>query len=84
MCMKLIQIKELIKKKKNLIFYNKDVNQCYEELKDDYLCIYFDEPVPVRAQLIKLLKLINPDYSFNSSHITVVELREAIIQELEW
>ena len=80
--MKIIQIKDLIKKQKNIIFYNKDVNQCYKKLKDDYLCVYFDEPVPVRVKLIKMLKLVNPDYSFNSSHITVSELKYAIVKEL--
>ncbi|WP_231551395.1 hypothetical protein [Methanobacterium sp. SMA-27] len=52
-------------------------------MKEDYFCVYFNEPVPVRVQLIKLLKLINPDYSFNSSHITVAELKEAIVKELD-
>lgn len=56
----------------------------FDILKEDYLCIYFNEPVPVRVQLIKLIKLINPDYSFNSSHITIVELKEAIVKELEY
>ena len=82
--MKLIKIKDLIKKHKNIIFYNKDVSQCYEELKDNYLCIYFNEPVPVRVHLIKLLQLINPDYNFNSSHITVAELNDAIVKELDY
>jgi hypothetical protein len=80
--MKVIRIKDLIKKQKNILFYNKDVNQCYEELKDIYLCVYFDEPVPVRLNLIGILKAINPDYKYNKGRITIAELREVIQKEL--
>ena len=53
--MELIQIRELIEKGKNLIFYDKDVKPCYDELKDDYLCVYFDEPAPARIRLIEIV-----------------------------
>jgi len=56
----------------------------FDILKDNNRCVFFNEPVPVRVQLIKLLRLISPDYSFNSSHITVAELTEAIIKELDY
>lgn len=80
--MKLIQIIELVKSGNNLIFYNKDVSLCYDKLKDSHLCIYFEEPIPVRIRLIKLLKEINPDYKFNKGNITIAELRVVIIEEL--
>ncbi len=80
--MKLIKIRELLRVQENLLFYNRDVYQYYNKLKDDYLCIYFDEPIPVRIRLIGILKTINPDYKFNKNHITIAELREVIPKEL--
>ena len=81
--MKLIQIMELVKQGNNLIFYNKDVSICYNELKDGHLSIFFDEPIPVRIRLVKILSMINPDYKFNKAHITIAELKIAIIKELK-
>lgn len=81
--MKLIQIKELIKERKNLIFYNKDVYPCYKELKDEYICVFFDEPVPTRAKLITILTNINPDFKFNKHNITIAELKEDITKVLD-
>lgn len=81
--MKLIQIIELVKKGNNLIFYNKDVSICHDKFEDEYLCIFFDEPVPIRIRLIKVLKLINPDYKVNPNHITIAELKEIITKEID-
>ena len=81
--MKVIKIRELIKVEENIIFYNRDVYRYYYKLSDDYLCIYFDEPVPVRVKLIRILKTINPEYKFNKNRITITELREVIPEELE-
>ena len=81
--MKVIKIEELIKVQGNILFYNKDVYQYYNKLKDDYLCIFFDEPIPIRINLIGILKTINPDYKFSIGRITIVELREVIQKELE-
>ena len=81
--MKVIKIRELIKVEGNILFYNRDVYRYYYKLSDDYLCIYFDEPVPVRVKLIRILKTINPEYKFNKNRITITELREVIPEELE-
>lgn len=80
--MKLIQIIELVEGRNNLIFYDKDVSLCYDELKEGHLCIFFDEPIPIRIRLIKILKMINPDYKFNKAHITIAELKIIIVKEL--
>jgi len=56
----------------------------FDKLQENNRCIYLNEPVPIRVQLIKLLRFINPDYIFNSSHITISELTEAIIKELDY
>lgn len=48
--MNVIQIMKKISDGKNLIFYKKNVFDCYDELQDDYLCIYFNEPIPVKVR----------------------------------
>ena len=57
--MNLIQIKGCIKGGKNIIYYNKDIYRCYDELKDEYLSIYLTEPVPVKIRLIDAIKTIS-------------------------
>lgn len=79
--MELIQIKELIENGKNLIFYDKDVKPCYDELKDDYLCVYFDEPAPARIRLIEILYKLKKEAKFKKN-ISIPELKKLIIKEL--
>jgi hypothetical protein len=80
--MKLIQIIRLVNNGHNLIFYDKSVSICYHRFKDKYFCIYFDEPVPIRIRLINMIKLINSDYKFKESRITISELKEVIVNIL--
>ena len=81
--MKLIQILESINTGCNLIFYDRNVSLCYDELNEGNLCIFFDEPVPIRIRLVKILKMVSPDYKFNKAHITIAELKVVIIKELK-
>ena len=74
--MKLIQITEFVKKGNNLIFYDKDVSLCYKDWAIEHLCIFFDEPSPIRIRLVKILTIINPNYKFNKAHITIAELKQ--------
>jgi hypothetical protein len=80
--MKAILIKELAEEQENIIIYNRNVNQYYYKLKDNYRCIYFDEPIPVRIKLVEILDTINPDYKYDRNHITIAELKEVILKEL--
>lgn len=80
--MVLIQIKELEERQENIIIYNKKVNRYYYKLKDKHLCTFFDEPIPVRINLIKILNTVNPKYKFDKNHITIAELKEVIPKEL--
>lgn len=79
--MKVSQIRELIEKNKNVIFYNKDVKLCYDELKDNYLCVYFDEPSPPRIHLIDIVKRIKKSGKFKKT-LTIPELKKLILKEL--
>jgi hypothetical protein len=80
--MKLIQLKELEEVQENIIIYNRNVSKYYYKLKDNNRCIYFDEPIPVRINLIGILKTVNPNYKFDKNHITIAELKEVILKEL--
>jgi hypothetical protein len=79
--MKLIQIRELIEKGNNLIFYDKDVNPCYDVLKDEYLCVYFDEPTPARIHLIEIVNKIRKGKKFKKSS-SIPEIKKFILKEL--
>ena len=80
--MNVIQIKEKINDGKNLIFYNKSIFDCYEALKDDYLCIYFNEPTPVKVRLIKLINELSHDNKHSLNRLTIAELKEILVKEL--
>ena len=80
--MELIQIRKLIEKGKNLIFYDKDVKPCYDELKDEYLCVYFDEPAPARIRLIEIVYKLNKDSKFKPKSKSIPEIKKFIIKEL--
>ncbi len=81
-CMNVIQITEKINDGKNLIFYNKSIFDFYEALKDDYLCIYFNEPTPVKVRLIKLINELSPDNKHSLNRLTIAELKDILVKEL--
>ena len=82
--MNVIQITEKINDGKNLIFYNKSVYDCYEELQDDYICIYFNEPTPVKVRLVKLINEVNDENKPSLNRLTIAELKEILVKELEY
>jgi len=68
----------------NLIFYDKSIFDCYNELKDDYICIYFNEPTPVKNRLIKIINEISRDNKPSLNRLTIFELIELLIKELRY
>jgi len=82
--MKLLQIHESVDKGKNLIFYNKDVYDCYEELENEYLVIYFNEPIPVKGKLIKIVDRISNKNRNSLNRLTIEELKELLFSELKY
>jgi hypothetical protein len=50
--MKLLQLKEDIENGRNLMFYKKDVYNYFKQLKNEYLCVYYNEPLPVKMRLV--------------------------------
>ncbi len=82
--MKIIQILEDISKGKNIIFYNKNIYDCYNQLEDDYFCIYFNEPTPVKVRLIKIINQITSDNTSSLNRKTIAELKDILIKELKY
>ena len=80
--MKVLQIKELINKGKNVIFYDQDVKPCYDKLKDKFLCVYLYEPTPARIRLIEIAYKVNKSSKVNIKAITIPELKKLIISEV--
>lgn len=82
--MNLIQIRECVKQGKNIIYYNKDIYHCYNELKDDYLSVYFNEPVPAKVRLINIIKAISRTKKPSLNRLTIAELLNMLIAELKF
>jgi hypothetical protein len=82
--MNLIQIKDDINNGRNLIFYNKDVYNCYKQLKNDYLCIYFNEPLPVKVRLIESINIISGNRKPSLNRLTIAELRDLLVKRLKY
>lgn len=82
--MNLIQIREHISDGRNVIFYNKDVYNCYNKLKKDYLCVYVNEPLPVKLRLIGIINALSDDKKISLNRLTISELRNILITELRY
>ena len=81
--MKVITMLDRIGKGKNLLFYNISVNKCYEKLNGDYLCVYFNEPTPIKMRLIEIINIISKDYEYSLDYLTISKLKDILIQELK-
>lgn len=82
--MNLIQIREQVDDRKNILFYNRDIYTCYNEFMDDYLCIYFNEPLPVKLTLIECINKISDSKRESLKRLTVAELRKIFVKELKY
>jgi hypothetical protein len=81
--MKLIQIKEDIENGRNLMFYKKDVYSCFKELKREYLCVYYNEPLPVKMRLVDAMYAISGFTKAQLNSLTIPELTKLLVRELE-
>jgi hypothetical protein len=82
--MKIIQISEKISKGKNIIFYNKNIYDCYKQLQDDYFCIYFNEPTPIKGRLIKIINEITDENKPSLNRKTIPSLKNILIKKLKY
>lgn len=81
--MNLIQIKEDIENGRNLMFYKKDVYSCFKKLKSEYLCVYYNEPLPVKMRLVDAMYAISGFTKSQLNSLTIPELTELLVRELE-
>jgi hypothetical protein len=82
--MKIIQIMDKIDDGKNVIFYQKSVYDCFNELQEDFLCVYFSEPIPVKVRLIKIIQELNGDDIRSLNRKTISELKEILLKQLKY
>ena len=82
--MKIIQIRDKIDDGKNVIFFQKSVYDCFNELKEDFLCVYFSEPIPVKVRLINIIQELNGDDSRYLNRKTITELKEILLKQLKY
>ena len=82
--MKIIQIRDKIDDGKNVIFYQKSVYDCFNELQEDFLCVYFSEPIPVKVRLIKIIQELNSDDARTLNRKTITELKEILLKQLKY
>lgn len=73
-----------LKNGKNIIFYKKNVYPYYKKLKGSFNCVYLNEPVPVKRQLSRILDNITDKKITSTSKNTISDLKELIIQELDY
>ncbi|BDZ68785.1 hypothetical protein GCM10025860_22330 [Methanobacterium ferruginis] len=81
--MNLIHIKENIGNGKNLMFYKKNVYDCFKELKKDYLCIYYNEPLPIKIRLVDSINFISGYSKTHLNRLAITELTKLLIDELK-
>ena len=82
--MKIIQIRDKINDGKNVIFFQKSVYDCFNELQEDFLCVYFSEPIPVKVRLINIIQELNGDDSRSLNRKTITELKEILLKQLKY
>lgn len=81
--MNLIQLKDEINDGNNLIFYNKDVYQYYNGIKNYYLSIYFNEPLPVKLRLIECINKVSDNNELYLNRLTIAELRDILVEQIK-
>lgn len=81
MCMKVIQWKKLLARKKNLIIYKRDVQDVYSELKGECRCVYLENPRPIKPRWIGVIKAISGDKHKSLSVKTIPDLQNILVEE---
>ena len=80
--MKIIQVREQLSRGKNLMFYKRDVFNCYNQLKSDFSCVYSNKPVPVKFNLTQAVNLVSDEKHKVLYKKTIPELMDILIDDL--
>ena len=67
----------------NVILYNRDVHSYYHKIKEIFECVFINEPVPVKVQLLKILNKIVGHKKLKISQATILDIKELIVKHLE-
>ncbi len=81
--MNVVRIRDCINNGKNLMFYDRDVNSCYKVLRKDFVCVYFNEPIPVRVRLMESIYYLSNDKNLNLNNKTIAELQIQLLDLLD-
>jgi len=65
------------------MFYKKNVYDCFKELKKDYLCIYYNEPLPIKIRLVDSINFISGYSKTHLNRLAITELTKLLIDELK-
>jgi hypothetical protein len=79
--MNIIKIEEKLDSGVNIIFYDKDIYPLFNKLNEEYRCIYFNEPVPVKMRLIELIEKVSRNKRLSHRRLTISELREIFVRD---
>ncbi len=78
------EILDNIAKKINIIFYDKNVYKCYTKLKEEHICVYFNEPTPIKGRLMEIINTIGRNDKKPLNPMTIPELTDLIIHDLKY
>ncbi|MBU4534990.1 MAG: hypothetical protein KKF16_04005 [Euryarchaeota archaeon] len=81
--MKLLQVEDILKKGKNVLLYQEEVEEYYDFLSDKYRCILLKEPIPLKYNLLKCVKFVSNEERGVLNRLNQPELRDKLLEELD-
>ncbi|PKL66545.1 MAG: hypothetical protein CVV28_10400 [Methanobacteriales archaeon HGW-Methanobacteriales-1] len=80
--MNLIQIEAHINQGQNLLFYKNDVHDIYKQINSNFLCVFFNEPTPIKHRLIECIETVVNQTEPSLSRLTLPELIKILMVKL--
>jgi len=77
-----INIINIISKGKNVLFYDENVYYYFDEIRGYHDCIFFNEPVPIKNQLISIINKFLDRKKQSLNRLTIPELLEKLVSLL--
>lgn len=82
-CMKLLQIQADIRNGQNLMFYDKNVYECFSRLKTNFLCVFYHDPLPIKVRLIDITHVITGQTKTFLNRLAVPDLTQLLVEKLQ-
>ncbi|PKL69083.1 MAG: hypothetical protein CVV28_02925 [Methanobacteriales archaeon HGW-Methanobacteriales-1] len=80
--MNLLQIESHINQGQNLLFYKKDVHDIYKQINSNFLCVFFNEPTPIKHRLMESIETVVNQTEPSLSRLTLPELIKILMVKL--